>query len=66
MSEDTGDGPLMAALASPFFAAVAGDGGMIYPWKRYEESLRAAGFSRTQRIRCTDALTPHGIMVGLK
>lgn len=66
MSEDTGDGPLMAALASPFFAAVAGEGGMIYPWYKYEESLRAAGFSHTERIRCTEALTPHGIIVGTK
>jgi hypothetical protein len=66
MSEDSGDGPVMAALASPFFAAVAGEGGMLYPWYRYEESLRAAGFTRSERIRCTEALTPHGIIVGLK
>jgi len=66
MSEDTGDGPLMAALASPFFAAVAGEGGMIYPWKKYEESLAVAGFHQIERIRCTDALTPHGIIVATK
>lgn len=66
MSEDAGDGPLMAALASPFFAAVAGEGGMIYAWKQYEESLLTAGFSQIERIRCTEALTPHGIMVGVK
>jgi L-tyrosine C(3)-methyltransferase len=66
MSEDDGDGPLMAALASPFFAAVAGEGGMIYAWKKYEDCLTAAGFTKIERIRCTEAITPHGIIVGIK
>lgn len=66
MSEDGLDGPLMAALASPFFAAVAGEGGMIYSWDRYEEILRQSGFSEIERVRCPGALTPHGIIVASK
>jgi ubiquinone/menaquinone biosynthesis C-methylase UbiE len=66
MSEDNYDGPLMAALASPFFAAVAGDGGMLYAWEKYEESLKEVGFSQVQRIRCTEAITPHGIITAAK
>lgn len=66
MSEDELDGPLMAALASPFFAAVAGEGGMIYPWQTYEEALRATGFSAVRRIPCPGAITPHGIVEGVK
>ncbi|MEU9337111.1 methyltransferase [Streptomyces sp. NPDC048290] len=66
MSEDDLDGPLMAALASPFFAAVAGEGGMIYPWEKYEEALRAVGFSDVRRTRCTEAITPHGIITAVK
>jgi ubiquinone/menaquinone biosynthesis C-methylase UbiE len=66
MSDDTLDGPLMAALASPFFAAVAGEGGMIYSWKKYEDCLREAGFEDIERIQCPGALTPHGIIVAAK
>jgi L-tyrosine C(3)-methyltransferase len=66
MSEDGYDGPLMAALASPFFAAVAGDGGMIYSWDKYEESLKAVGFGHVERVHCIGAITPHGIVTGVK
>jgi L-tyrosine C(3)-methyltransferase len=66
MSDDTLTGPLMAALASPFFAGVAGEGGMIYSWARYEECLRAAGFTDIERVHCPGALTPHGIIVATK
>jgi ubiquinone/menaquinone biosynthesis C-methylase UbiE len=66
MSEDNYDGPLMAALASPFFAAVAGEGGMLYSWEKYEESLKEVGFDQVRRTRCTDAITPHGIITAIK
>ncbi|MGW1818182.1 methyltransferase [Streptomyces sp. NPDC002125] len=66
MSEDGYDGPLMAALASPFFAAVAGEGGMLYAWEKYEESLKEVGFDSVLRTRCTDAITPHGIITATK
>lgn len=66
MSEDNYDGPLMAALASPFFAAVAGEGGMLYSWEGYEKSLKEVGFDRVRRTRCTEAITPHGIITAVK
>jgi L-tyrosine C(3)-methyltransferase len=66
MSDDTGDGPLMAALDSAYFAALAAGGGMIYPWRQHEESLRQAGFTRTERIPCAGSWTPHGILVATK
>jgi hypothetical protein len=66
MSEDTGDGPVMAALASAFFAAIAGEGGMIYAWHKYEECLHRAGFSDIRRLRLAEALTPHGVIVATR
>jgi L-tyrosine C(3)-methyltransferase len=65
MSNDTGDGPLIAALDSVYFAALPAEGGMIYPWRQHEASLRAAGFTELERITCP-AWTPHGILIGTK
>ncbi len=66
MSDDTGDGPLMAGLDSAYFAALPGGGGMIYAWSKYEECLRAAGFPEIERIACAGAWTPHGIISATK
>jgi hypothetical protein len=66
MSDDTGDGPLMAALDAAYFAAIPGGGGMLYAWHKYEECLRAAGFGGIERIRPTGAWTPHGVIVAKK
>jgi predicted O-methyltransferase YrrM len=66
MSDDTRDGPLFAALDSAYFAAIPGGGGMIYSWSQLEGCLRRAGFSRTERVRCEGAWTPHGIILGTK
>ncbi|WP_327083471.1 methyltransferase [Streptoalloteichus hindustanus] len=63
MSHDEGDGPVVAALDSVYFAALPAEGGMIYPWSRHERNLRAAGFGRLHRIPCP-GWTPHGILVG--
>jgi hypothetical protein len=65
MSDDTGDGPLMAALDAAYFAAIPG-GGMLYAWHKYEECLRAAGFGAIERIKPTGAWTPHGVIVATK
>lgn len=65
MSDDTGDGPLMAALDAAYFAAIPG-GGMLYAWHKYEECLRAAGFGGIERIKPTGAWTPHGVIVATK
>lgn len=66
MSDDAGDGPLMAALDAAYFAAIPGGGGMIYAWHKYEECLRAAGFATIERIRPAGAWTPHGVIVAKK
>ncbi|KAA2248880.1 methyltransferase domain-containing protein [Solihabitans fulvus] len=65
MSEDTGDGPVIAALDSVYFAALPAEGGMIYSWQQHEDCLREAGFSNFRRIRC-GGWTPHGILVATK
>lgn len=65
MSDDTGDGPLIAALDSVYFAVLPAEGGMIYPWSRHEASMRAAGFTDLRRIPLP-TWTPHGILIGTK
>ncbi|MFD5558644.1 methyltransferase [Streptomyces sp. NPDC127068] len=65
ISNDAGNGPLIAALDSVYFAAVPAEGGMIYPWSVYEKCLRESGFSS---IQCADVpgWTPHGIITATK
>ncbi len=65
MSNDAGDGPLVAALDSAYFAAVPAEGGMIYSWRQHEECLREAGFARCERISFP-GWTPHGIIIATK
>ncbi len=65
MSDDAGDGPLMAALDSVYFAAIPAEGGMIYSFAQYEDWARQAGFASTRRINC-HAWTPHGIVIATK
>lgn len=65
VADDDEKGPVMAALDTVYFKAVAAGGGMIYPWRDYEEAMTAAGFKRIQKIRC-NTWTPHGIIIGHK
>lgn len=67
MSNDEGDGPVVAALDSVYFAALPAEGGMIYPWKTYEECLRKAGFDESgfERIEFP-GWTPHGVIIATK
>ncbi|TDC75596.1 methyltransferase [Streptomyces hainanensis] len=65
MSNDEGDGPVVAALDSVYFAALPEEGGMIYSWRQHEECLGAAGFTDVRRIPC-HGWTPHGIIVASK
>jgi SAM-dependent methyltransferase len=65
VSDDTEDGPLMAALDTVYFRSVAAGHGMVYPWKDYEQLLREVGFRSVTRIRC-DTWTPHGVIIGEK
>jgi L-tyrosine C(3)-methyltransferase len=65
MSNDEGDGPVVAALDSVYFAALPAEGGMIYPWSVHERSMRDAGFRSVERIDCA-GWTPHGLVIGTK
>ncbi|GAA1385899.1 hypothetical protein GCM10009639_08960 [Kitasatospora putterlickiae] len=66
-SDDRGDGPLMAALDSVYFASLPARGGMIHPWYRYEQWLTEAGFDPTGITRTVAASwTPHGIVTAVK
>jgi ubiquinone/menaquinone biosynthesis C-methylase UbiE len=65
MSNDDGDGPVVAALDSVYFASVPAEGGMIYSWAQHEAALREAGFTQLRRIPCP-GWTPHGILIATK
>lgn len=65
IADDSEDGPLMAALDTAYFRAVAAGNGMIYPWKDYEKALYAVGFHQVDRVSCR-TWTPHGIIIGHK
>lgn len=65
IADDDETGPLMAALDTVYFKAVAAGDGMIYPWRDYEEAMRSVGFARIEKFRC-NTWTPHGIIVGHK
>lgn len=64
-SNDEGDGPLMAALDSGYFAAIPAEGGMIYRWEQHESWLRDAGFSDVRRVPFQE-WTPHGALIATK
>ncbi|MFF2300282.1 methyltransferase [Arthrobacter sp. NPDC058127] len=65
MTDDSEDGPFIAAMASLYHTAIPVEGGRIYPWGAYEGWLRATGFGEVQRIR-SDTWTPHGVIVAKK
>jgi hypothetical protein len=50
MANDADDGPLAAAMGSPYFLGLATGTGMIYTKSEYEALCREAGFSSTQRV----------------
>lgn len=65
MSNDEEDGPVIAALDTVYFLCTPAEGGMIYPWKDYENALLKAKFSNIQRY-ATESWTPHGVIVATK
>jgi trans-aconitate methyltransferase len=65
ISDNEGDGPLMAALDSAYFAAIPAEGGMIYSYAQYEAWLSEAGFRDITSTNC-NGWTPHGIVQALK
>ena len=63
MQSDDEQGPLTAAIGSPYFLTLATGEGMLYTWKEYENWMREAGFSNVSR----QALPrDHGIIIGTK
>jgi hypothetical protein len=63
MQSDNEDGPLAAALGSPYFLTLATGEGMLYTWSEYESWMREAGFTKVQRqILPRD----HGVIRGTK
>jgi len=65
MTDDSEDGPFIAAMASIYHTAIPVEGGRIYPWIYYETWLAEAGFSNFCRIH-SDSWTPHGVIVATK
>lgn len=65
MSDDTGDGPLYAALDNVYFATLTANSSMIYHFGHYEQWLTAVGFSQVARLR-GGSWTPHGIVSAIK
>ncbi|MGK5629338.1 methyltransferase [Streptomyces sp. URMC 123] len=65
MSNDEGDGPVVAALDSVYFAALPAEGGMIYSWATHENCLREGGFRSVERIPLP-GWTPHGVIIATK
>ena len=63
MQNDEQDGPLSAAMGSPYFLTLATGEGMLYTWGEYEQWMRDAGFEtvRTQRL-----IRDHGVIIGIK
>lgn len=65
MSDDTGDGPLYAALDNVYFATLPTESSVIYNWAQYEEWLTDAGFSDVVRLP-GKTWTPHGLIGATK
>lgn len=63
MSHDSGDGPLVTALGSPYFLTIASGEGMMYSWQEYEEFLTSAGFRQSERLELPK---DHGVLVGIR
>lgn len=60
-SDDTGDGPLYAALDNVYFATLPASSSTLYHWGQYEGWLRDAGFRSVERLP-GKTWTPHGVL----
>ena len=63
MQADNEEGPLSAALGSPYFLTIATGNGMMYCWKDYIQWVKNAGFSKIQKIKLP---LDHGIIIATK
>ncbi|GAA2479091.1 C-20 methyltransferase BchU [Actinocorallia cavernae] len=65
MSDDSGDGPLYAALDNVYFATLPAASSTIYRWGQYEEWFAEAGFVKPERLP-GGRWTPHGVISAVK
>jgi L-tyrosine C(3)-methyltransferase len=65
IADDTGDGPLYAALDNVYFTTLPAANSMIYHWGQYEEWLTRTGFTKVER-HPGDTWTPHGAVSATK
>lgn len=63
MQRNTEDGPIAAALGSPYFLTLATGEGMLYTWKEYQQWMRDAGF---RSIESQSLPRDHGLIIGRK
>lgn len=63
MQNDAEDGPLTAAIGSPYFLTLASGRGMLYTWSEYTDWMYAAGFSQVELLRLP---MDHGVVCGIK
>jgi ubiquinone/menaquinone biosynthesis C-methylase UbiE len=63
MQANSEDGPLTAAIGSPYFITLATGEGMLYTWQEYQQWMREAGFEKVETLRL---LQDHGLIIGTK
>jgi precorrin-6B methylase 2 len=63
MQSDNEDGPLTAAIGSPYFLTVATGEGMLYTWSEYETWMKEVGF---RDIKRQELPKDHGVIMGRK
>jgi ubiquinone/menaquinone biosynthesis C-methylase UbiE len=67
MQTDNEDGPLTAAMGSPYFLTLATGEGMLYTMKEYANWMKEAGFKTVKKYPLpTDLPTGHGVVIGIK
>jgi cyclopropane fatty-acyl-phospholipid synthase-like methyltransferase len=62
MQSDNEDGPMLAAIGSPYFLTLATGSGMLYTWHEYETWMREAGFGQVDRVEIP--AMDHGVIIG--
>lgn len=67
MQTDNEDGPLTAAMGSPYFLTLATGEGMLYTMKEYASWMKKAGFKTVKKSMLPTVLpTGHGVVIGTK
>lgn len=61
MSDDSGDGPLYAALDNLYFQTLPTGGSRLYRWEQYEQWMTEVGFTDVRR-HPGRTWTPHGVV----